>query len=292
MKIKNKKTADQDQSRRIIYFDALGIYNVLSLGRYKYNAAQPALEEHTHADMMEICYCSKGEQVYEVNNDLYFVKGGDIFVTFPGEPHSTAGYPEEKGQLYWLIFKPIASEKEHFIHFSGAAAVQLSNSIRTLSKRQFPGTLKMKSILDRVIAFYDQPSDKLRHIKICNLLTSFLLEVIQSATFSAEKQLPESLLQLLNYIDEDLSQQFHISDLAQRVNLSESRFKSWFKELMGVPPSEYVLKKKIKCSIDLLVNKHMSISEVAYKMGFSSPQHYSNIFKKIIGKLPSIFLKK
>jgi len=67
------------------------------LGRYRHAAAQTGLAPHSHRGAFEICFLSKGRQTYRVGDRLYRLKGGDQFVTWPGERHDTAGNPQEKG---------------------------------------------------------------------------------------------------------------------------------------------------------------------------------------------------
>ena len=74
--------------------------------------------------------------------------------------------------------------------------------------------------------------------------------------------------------------------------MSESRFKSWFKEEFGMPAIEYCQRERIDKSIQLYRNnKNMSISDIAYTLGFQSPQHFSSLFKKFKGISPSVFIR-
>ncbi|TVR53143.1 MAG: cupin domain-containing protein [Puniceicoccaceae bacterium] len=73
---------------------ARGLPGAVCLGRYHYRAAQPGLPEHSHAGMLEICYLVKGRQTYEVGGRAWRLRGGDVFVTQPGERHGTGLHPE------------------------------------------------------------------------------------------------------------------------------------------------------------------------------------------------------
>ena len=88
--------------RSVIDLRPLGISQVPMLGRYDYRAAQEALSPHAHPRTMEICYLAKGRQLYRVGDTDFVLKGGDVFVTYPAESHSSGETPEEKGTLYWL----------------------------------------------------------------------------------------------------------------------------------------------------------------------------------------------
>ena len=96
--------------RTIIDFSKWGINGLVVIGHYKYFQVRPKLPRHHHPNLIEVVYCAKGEQMYEVNEQTYRLKGGDIFITLPDEFHSTAGYPEDKGELYWIMID-LSNEK-------------------------------------------------------------------------------------------------------------------------------------------------------------------------------------
>ena len=87
--------------RRILNLRELGIPEAPLVGRYEYHSAHPGLRTHTHPGIIEICYLARGTQTYRVGGREYHLAGGDVFVTLPGEPHDTAGQPEDRRILYW-----------------------------------------------------------------------------------------------------------------------------------------------------------------------------------------------
>src|SRR5438876_12325061 len=90
------------RERVILDLRPLGIPEVPMLGRYHYSSAHDGLKVHVHPGIMEICFLTKGTQLYRVGRRDYVLRGDDLFVTFPDEPHGTGESPEEKGLLYWL----------------------------------------------------------------------------------------------------------------------------------------------------------------------------------------------
>src|SRR5690606_14994233 len=83
--------------RRILLTpDETKLPDVALFGRHNYTHAAPALPLHAHKQCMEFCFLLRGRQAYRVGDVTYRLTGGDIFVTFPDEPHDTAESPEEK----------------------------------------------------------------------------------------------------------------------------------------------------------------------------------------------------
>ena len=77
-----------------------------------------------------------------------------------------------------------------------------------------------------------------------------------------------------------------IVELSKLVNLNEYKLKKGFKELFGTTVFGYVHKTRMALAKSLLLETDKSAKEVAYETGYSSPQHFSNTFKKEFGTSP------
>ena len=95
----------EQQARRLERFEPeIGIPGVVEIGRYRYANAYGRLRLRSHPDGLEICFLARGQQTYRVNNRIYRLRGGDQYLVFPGEPHDSAGMPEEKGVFFTPVF--------------------------------------------------------------------------------------------------------------------------------------------------------------------------------------------
>ena len=101
------------------------------------------------------------------------------------------------------------------------------------------------------------------------------------------------LAKLDECINEHLSEPLmKTSDLAEMMGMSRSSLFRKMSALTGVAPNEYVLIYKLNKSVEMLKNVEMNISEVAYALGFNSPSHFSNTFKKRFGVSPKNYIHK
>jgi AraC-like DNA-binding protein len=57
----------------------------------------------------------------------------------------------------------------------------------------------------------------------------------------------DRLNKIYQYINDHIHNKISIASLAREVNLSESRFKNFFREVTGFSPADYVQRKKIDC---------------------------------------------
>ena len=73
---------------------------------------------------------------------------------------------------------------------------------------------------------------------------------------------------------------------AQKVCLSSNYFGDLVKKETGKTAQEFIQSKIINISKDLVLDPSKSISQVAYELGFQYPQHFSRMFKKMVGVTP------
>lgn len=281
-------SSDWKKRRRIQMQPAeLGIRDCLLLGRYNHVSAMQELRPHAHPAAMEICHLVRGRQIYEVGGEHFPMVGGDLFVTFPGEVHSTDQLPQEKGILYWLILRlpkdgpllELPSEESH----------GLREALKELPERLFRGNARVTEILDEMMVQLLQPVTALGSLRIRTRLQDFLLEVIQlaNAPLPAKPPSGRGLGRVLTHIDRHLDDPLEIPRLAEIAGLSVPQFQARFKAQFGVPPGEYVLRTKIEEATRRLQESRRPITHIAFDLGFGSSQYFSTVVKKFTGQTPS-----
>lgn len=86
----------------------------------------------------------------------------------------------------------------------------------------------------------------------------------------------------------------HLSDngltpdmLAKEMGYSRSAFYKKVSELTGMTPKSYITQQRMEQAAMLLQDTHTTVSEVAYKLGYSNPQYFSTAFKQYYNISPS-----
>lgn len=264
-----------------------GVPDVVHFGRYNYVRAGPGLSIHAHEQAMEFCFLVRGRQTYRVGSRYYRLSGGDVFVTFPDEPHSTGDAPEEKGILYWLIVKIPAHDK-NFLGLVGAEAKALSEALTTLPNRRFRSTKRALRLLDAITENHFSPKTPLRAVTMHNDYIALLLEIV-AAAHTRNRHAGQTIAiidRITRLIENNLSEPLSVSHLAAQTGLSVPRFKVWFKEQTGVPPGEYVLRMRVDEARRRLAETNTSITTLGYDLGFSSSQYFATVVKRYTGRTP------
>lgn len=77
--------------------------------------------------------------------------------------------------------------------------------------------------------------------------------------------------------------------LSQNLRKDYSYLSGLFSEVEGITIEKYIINQKIEKVKELIIYDELSLSEIAFKLGYSSVAHLSNQFKKVTGLTPSHF---
>ncbi|WP_261376310.1 substrate-binding domain-containing protein [Gillisia sp. Hel_I_86] len=85
---------------------------------------------------------------------------------------------------------------------------------------------------------------------------------------------------------------FSVENLASELNLSRVQLYRKTKAILGVTISDYIQNIRLERAKSLLLETQLTISEIAYETGFSSPNYFSTSFKGKFKKSPKAFRQK
>ncbi len=126
---------------------------------------------------------------------------------------------------------------------------------------------------------------------LANLLAVQLLREYSSHKMPTERLYVNGLTNkklalVLDLIESDLTEDLSLSVLANAAGLSEYHFLRMFKQSTGSTPHQYVINQRIERAKELLKCTDMSITEIAYLLGFSTPAHFTHHFRRKTGVAP------
>jgi AraC-like DNA-binding protein len=248
------------------------------------NSATNGLAPHRHPGLMEICYLTRGERVYHVNNTDHRFRGNEVFVTLPDELHGSGGHPHGKGLLYFIQIK-LPRKPAPFLTLSARDAWPLVRHLRELPHRKFLGDRILKTLFEEIVTLLNRENAPLVRIEIATKLIQWLMLVIRCSEVETSRRNTPDIGRVLTHIEQTLEAPISIPQLAAVAHLSPSRFKSKFKEQVGIPPAEFVLRRKIEQARRCL-EQGQSVTDTAYQYAFSSSQYFATVFKRLTNQRP------
>jgi AraC-like DNA-binding protein len=96
------------------------------------------------------------------------------------------------------------------------------------------------------------------------------------------------IIELIHYSEEEL--RINFSDfLSEKLNYDYTYLSNLFSEVHGTTIEHYIIHQKIERVKELLVYNELTLSEIAWKLHYSSVQHLSNQFRMVTGLTPTFF---
>jgi len=112
-----------------------------------------------------------------------------------------------------------------------------------------------------------------------------IVEILKSTT----ADMPSNILNAIQYIDEHISSDIFIGDIAKIAKLSKFHFCRIFKKIIGMSPMRFVIFMRIQKAKDLLRTNNLTISKVSTEVGFNDISNFNRYFKQFTKVTPSAY---
>ena len=258
-------------------------FDIISISQEKIVKPYP---RHAHSkNSYELHFVPEGKGTLIVNNTKYDIEPGTLFMTGPEIPHeqiSSHDNPMTEYSIYLQTAQesstPSAQIIQTFLNctfwFGKAQAslyAQLEQLFLELRQRQSGYDLMVKSILQQII-----------------------INVSRHYLGNKKTQKEEALLQQQHFINEKayliIEEAFlydyktiTLEELAERVSLGKRQTERLLKKHYASTFHQKKAEARMSAATQLLAESTLSISEIAEDLGYASPEHFSNAFKKYYG---------
>ncbi len=257
---------------------------------------------------------------HHARNTLFFVNSGKFIYTFPNKRQVTltagthllvpADIPykvtaTEDCDYYFISFETsekitevleqetadilnIQSEKQRVAHFEPYNCPPDNYVYLSESASHGSAYNKLQYQISRCSNFrYGySPLDRLRLLNAFHNLLLVLGEETSEQLLDM-KHLSPTLLKLIRHIEENYTSPLSLQLLSDRFSLSKQYIMRLFREQFGVTVTHYINEIRLRKSLELLTFHSLSISEVAYAVGFSSIFYFDRLFKNTYSITPS-----
>jgi AraC family transcriptional regulator len=130
--------------------------------------------------------------------------------------------------------------------------------------------------------------DKLTDLQNALKLVGF--ELIDNKRSKIIEQIKTFIINTIHYGDE-LPQKNFSELLSRHLHHDYSYISNLFSQVEGITIEQYIINQRIEKVKELLMYNDLSLSQIAFQLGYSSTAHLSAQFKKLTGFTPSQFKK-
>ncbi len=234
----------------------------------------------------------------QVNDSKFSISGDTLIFT-----NSDCNFQVlEKAQVHRTYFQIVITE--YFLHeFIDPAMLSQSkltgildfSDNKVLVINNYPEIIS-NEFKELIHLFSLGQANEFSKLKIFKIVTGFLscflknYQAEESGALELAPQSERSELLLKKYLDDHIEGSFiGIDKMAKMFHMSNSTLNRNFIKAFNTTPFEYFKKAQIEHAKKLLIETELSVSEIAYRLGFESPANFIRSFKKIAMITPGAF---
>jgi len=261
------------------------------------------LPRHTNPGL-EIVYIKKGNLSWECESSAEPILPESIFFTLPWQEHGSTRTFESSCELYFMVIKlkdddPADRSNIRFkpeLGFSKETEEQISQLLCGSSQHAWPASPVMRTLMPEILTELMHPS-VFHSPRMETLLKQVILELARTIEQGAEITSDPTcsawrVNKLLNQLETSYEQKWTLGEMADESGLKRTQFSELFKYTTGESPLNYLTSLRIGKAIQMLEETDRSVTDIAMDCGFSSSQHFANIFKKKTRKTPLKYRKE
>ncbi len=124
--------------------------------------------------------------------------------------------------------------------------------------------------------------------KLRSLLLDSGLELMDDRRAVLIEKIKNTIVEMVHHSDEGIKVNFS-NFLSEKLHYDYTYLSNLFSEVQGMTIEQFIISHKVERIKELIIYGELNITEIAYKMNYSSVAHLSNQFKKATGLPPSHF---
>ncbi len=261
------------------------LLNSLSVYNVGYQKCEPGYQWGPGVrDHYCIHYILSGSGYYSAGGRSCRLGAGDTFILFPGEEVQYYADREEPWEYAWAGFMG-----------SDAASIIRSTDFSKENPYIRVGRIPGGEIRKGIEQIYEAKGNTYEAtVAMAGALYTLLAVFIHySAGKEQEKDVQLTYVEKAEtYIGTNYSYPITVEDVASYVGISRSHLFRSFQTYMGKSPKEYLSEYRIKQACHLLKETGLSISAIAYSVGFENNLYFSKAFRKQKGTSPTEYRRK
>ncbi len=102
----------------------------------------------------------------------------------------------------------------------------------------------------------------------------------------------QRIAKVLQFIHSNINTKISLTTLSTMACMSQEHLIRMFKKELNTTPTIYITQKKMERAQIKLITENVSISELAYQLGFDNLTYFTKVFKKFVGTTPQDYRKK
>lgn len=273
----------------------LNQFDTLAIDEFEEDKYHLPTHSHTY---YEIIYIIKGSGIHQLNKNLIPYQSGDLFVLSTDDEHyfdikkTTRFFFIKFTDTYFNSNKKLSCD-EFLLNTPENIMRDKSLKENVLKLDKTCATI-LKNTIDNIRAYNNKASISTSPIVFYQILSIFGL--IKESLQQQNIKITGSGIdndQIISYIHQNIYKPklVQIKTISEHFNISPNYFGTYFKRNFSISYRDYNNKLRTQLIEKRILNKQLSMKQIAYEFGFTDESHLSNYFKKQRNLKPSAVKK-
>lgn len=278
-----------DMNRSISGSD-IGVPEIRTFGFASFQKAVPTTDSWSTHKGPELVFMIEGEACWEMEDESLIPVSGGQFVLFPAnKAHRMVNGLYPPSHSFWVVMSAPAQAEPALLTRDGLRDFQNYLGRRGLTHDVEPQCQHaIRDLAELVNDARIYTGSSLLIAEIRAKLHTVLVETWKAQDKRmAERHNSELVDDFLRRLHGDPYAELNIGDVAGQLGYSRSYLHNRFRTEVGMSPSDYAQRLRIKRCCQRLTATEESVTDIAIEFGFGSSQYFSRVFRKYLGTTPS-----
>lgn len=252
---------------------------------------EPKEYEYHYHDFHKLIWFISGKVEYHIEGKAYKLEPYDILLVNKGDIHRPfvdSSEPYERYVFYISSeFLGEHSEPGSDLEMCFRMADQEQGKVIRLSPGESSAFFETVRLLEKAVGTQEYAADMYSRILLLKLLVELNRCCVRNPeVFHKTARYDKKIVEIIHYINENLSKELTIESLSARFYLSRYHMMRKFKEETGYSMHQYILEKRILAARSMILGG-MQATVASAECGFKDYSTFSRAYKKLLGQLPS-----
>lgn len=255
------------------------------------NFAQGFVNWHKQKEL-EISYVLEGSVKVCVLEEERTISAGNAFIIFPDRLHSIQAETKNGAKYVTIIFHPCLLNGFSGSYFEEKYYMPVINSGKAYYA--IAHTMDSQDIfadMRWISEHFAEENYLVVQRRLQDIWIALCRHTFEKEVCTEKRPQDVRILRMIEYLRTNYADKFSLSDMAKAQNVSRGECCRFFKKMMGMTISDYLLEYRITKSMELLSAGNASITDIAHAVGFNSAGNFTALFKQKTGDTPSRYRK-
>lgn len=249
---------------------------------------------HWH-DALEFIFVFSGAMKYNINGHIVLIQTGEGIIVNSGQMHFGFSRTKSECEFICVLLPPIL--------LCGSYAFERDYILPVIQNTAMPYMLLTPQTpwhnlcLNFIRAFYENKDSAIAPLKITADFAALWTILFENMPKSPSEKSPQNrdltiIKNMTGFIHKNYAKKMTLSDIARAGAVGQSKCCKLFHQYFSQSPIAYLIQYRLTKSVELLRDTDMSMTEIAFFVGFGNASYYAETFRKWLGQSPTAFKRQ